>query len=463
MFSYILDNRWRVFSLFILLFSFLCYWVLEIHHQDPQEAMPEAPARAPSGQAEQVAAIMLSWHSLELIALKKVQSLWAGYGHICQVTARAKSASAARRMREMYGDIGTASEDGTETYALILKLISPPPGAEDEGHLRKILSYEVEQNFYGSVAPRLGRDLPLARCIAATQGKLGSDTPEGLMATMMTDLRSKYPVAGEKRTVLNETQVHAALNWLSEFHRRSWAVRPPFPLQELLLPPLEEAERRRRGEAPGRLVWLNGGYTYLATRRKEYASLAADSASEWSSVLCEPLSQSGRSIAEMVAEFLTPRGRGYETLIHGDVKSENLFTTHSGSEVAFYDFQYVGLGLGVCDLAKLFTCSVPLHMLAEDDGPAELLMGNGERKLLERYHSNLLAGTDKTYDWDTFVRHWETALVDWLRFQASWGFWGNTEWLEARVRSILKDDNWRTWLYEQQSLIDQETGSLPRN
>jgi hypothetical protein len=33
--------------------------------------------------------------------------------------------------------------------------------------------------------------------------------------------------------------------------------------------------------------------------------------------------------------------------------------------------------------------------------------------------------------------------VDWLRFQASWGFWGNTDWLEARVRSILKDQEWR--------------------
>ncbi|KAI1422486.1 kinase-like domain-containing protein [Xylaria sp. FL1777] len=469
------DNRRRAFSLFVLSFSVLLWWVLEIR-QGSKETMLEAAVQPTThrGQAEEVAAIMLSWHSLELVALTKVQSLWAGYGHICRVTARATSAGAARRMREMYGNIGDAGEGGRETYALVLKLISPPPtpaagagaGAEaeeDEGHLRKILSYEVEQNFYGSIAPLLGRDLPMARCIAATQGKPGSDTPEGLTATMMTDLRSSYPVAGEKRAVLNGTQVHAALNWLAKFHGRSWAMRPPLPLQELLLPPLEEAERRRRGDESGQLVWLNGGYTYLATRRREYASLAADSASEWSSALCESLAPSGHSIAEMVANFLTPRGRDHETLIHGDVKSENLFTTHSGSEVAFYDFQYVGLGLGVCDLAKLFTCSVPLHMLTEDGDSAELLMGEGERRLLERYHSNLLVGTGKTYDWNTFVRHWETALVDWLRFQASWGFWGNTEWLEARVRSILKDQTWRSWLHEQQRLIDQEIGSLPRN
>ncbi|KAI1758247.1 kinase-like domain-containing protein [Xylaria castorea] len=451
-------DRWRIFSLFILLVSTLIWSVLKMRN-DSQGVPLKDPVQSvmgPMNSAEQVAAIMLSWHSLELVSLRKVQSLWAGYGHICQLTARATTAAAADQMRERYGDIGTPGEDGKEMYALILKLISPPPTpsrGEVEGHLRKILSYEAEQNFYGSIALRLGRDLPLARCIAATQGKPGSDTPEGLTATMMTDLRSKYPVAGEKRAALNETQVHAALDWLSQFHRKSWGILP-MPLQELLLPPLEEADRRKRGNEPGRSVWLNGGYTYLATRRKEYASLAADSDSEWSSMLCQPPSPRESSIAEKVADFLIPRGRDHETLIHGDVKSENLFTTHSGSEVAFYDFQYVGLGLGVCDLAKLFTCSVPLHMLTDDDGPARLQMGEGERKLLERYRSNLLAGTGKAYDWDTFVRHWETALVDWLRFQASWGFWGNTEWLEARVRSILEDQNWRAWLDEQQSPLN---------
>ena len=50
------------------------------------------------------------------------------------------------------------------------------------------------------------------------------------------------------------------------------------------------------------------------------------------------------------------------------------------------------------------------------------------------------------YEWALFVRHWEAALVDWLRFQMSWGAWGNTEWLEARVRSILSDDEFKKWL-----------------
>jgi aminoglycoside phosphotransferase (APT) family kinase protein len=137
----------------------------------------------------------------------------------------------------------------------------------------------------------------------------------------------------------------------------------------------------------------------------------------------------------------------YQTLIHGDVKSENLFTIQSGEEVAFYDFQYTGLGLGVCDLAKLFTCSVPLGMLVESEYVDDVLtMQEGEKKLLQRYQEKVKIVSGKEYEWDMLVQHWEIALVDWLRFQASWGFWGNTEWLEARVRSILGDEQWRSTL-----------------
>ncbi|KAI1141500.1 phosphotransferase enzyme family protein [Hypoxylon sp. FL0543] len=400
-------------------------------------------------EPERVAAIMLSWHSLEIVSCRKMQTLWAGYGYIYELTARATS------------DDTDNSKKRAELYPLILKFIAPPQArldSEDEGHLRKLMSYEVEQYFYSSIAPLLEDEIAVAHCVATTResrGKPGAEMLEGVTATIMTDLRPNFPIAGEKRSELNEKQVYASLDWLSSFHRTSRKLISG-NMQEFLLPPLEEAKRRRDGDGSGTKLWLNGGYTYLATRRKEYAALAEDDDSEWSEALCSPIELDGRSISEMVADFLTPCGRNYETLIHGDVKSENLFTTKSGDKVAFFDFQYVGLGLGVCDLAKLFTCSVPLSLLVDDEGniPNELSMNEGEKKLLEYYHSRVTTGFKdaqggvRAYGWDDFIRHWETALVDWLRFQASWGFWGNTEWLEARVRSILEDEEWRSWLRE---------------
>ncbi|KAF9889068.1 hypothetical protein FE257_008045 [Aspergillus nanangensis] len=451
---------------------------------------------APSPSPSQVARILLSWHSLELISCTTLQTLWAGYGHICALTVRATTASAAAHLRTLYGEESDCnsnshsnSESTSDTYPLILKLISPPspntpsdsdsdsdPAEHDEGHLRKLLSYTVEQYFYTTIVPHLDPNLGIAKCLASTRddthGNPGAEDLRGLTATIMVDLRVRYPVTpAGKRGVLNAAQVRGALDWMAGFHARAWEVQAWRPEglrgEGVVLPPLEEI-RRRDGEdsgtgtggGTGKGIWLNGGYTYLATRRKEYAGLAADGDSEWAQALCAPVSAaspglSSLSVAEMVAESLTPRGRAVESWIHGDVKSENLFTTRAGDEVAFFDFQYVGFGLGVCDLAKLFTCSVPLHMLVDADLheslPQELAMCDGERRLLEWYRGGLLKEEKKEgslYEWDTFKRHWETALVDWCRFQASWGFWGNTEWLEARVRSILGDQGWRDWLHQ---------------
>ncbi|KAJ5161653.1 hypothetical protein N7492_007045 [Penicillium capsulatum] len=413
----------------------------------------------PRSSPDRVASIMLSWHSLDLVACTTLQTLWAGYGQICAITARATTDQAASHLDQLCGlESGVAGS----TYPLVLKLISPPSksGTVDEGHLRKMLSYEVEQYFYSDVVPLFG-DVAVANCLASTRG-IQSEELEDLMATIMVDLRPKFPVAGGKRSALNQTQVYGALDWLASFHGHSRGAIAANSLAEYVLPPLEEYSRRKKTgkdmPASGSGLWLNGGYTYLATRQKEYATLVEDTDSEWSDALCGAFSQtSSLSVAEMAALFLTPCGRPFESYIHGDVKSENLFTTTDGAEVAFFDFQYIGLGLGVCDLAKLFTCSVPLHLLLDadvdaDELPEQLTMHDAEKQLLERYRARLLRPQTDVYEWDTFKRHWETALVDWCRFQASWGFWGNTEWLEARVRSILNDQAWRDWL-------DQDTSS----
>ncbi|KAL4875213.1 hypothetical protein BJY04DRAFT_224290 [Aspergillus karnatakaensis] len=401
---------------------------------------------------DRVASIMLSWHSLDLVSCTTLQRLWAGYGQICAVTAKATTDKAAAELDKLCGL--NSGKVGT-TYPLILKLISPPnTSAAGEGHLRKMFSYEVEQYFYTDLVPLLGDDIAVAKCLASTrdmEGKEGEEELQGLMAMIIVDLRTKYPVAGGKRSALSRTQVYAALDWLATFHGRSWGILND-ELEGYVLPPLKENEKRNAGgKRTTDTVWLNGGYTYLATRREEYASLVEDTDSEWSEAFCTPPKGCSLSIAEQAALMLTPYGSPLESLIHGDVKSENLFTTTNGDAVAFFDFQYVGRGLGVCDLAKLFTCSVPLNMLVDsgtsDPLPEKLAMCDGERKLLEYYRKQLLQESNSDfYSWSMFERHWNTALVDWCRFQASWGFWGNTEWLEARVRHILSDRVWREWL-----------------
>lgn len=394
---------------------------------------------------EQVAADLLATTNLRLVSCKTLQSLWAGYGTICRIQA--------------------APQDGKAPgSSFILKYITPPHSSSsepDEGHLRKILSYQIEQSFYTRLAPQMLPEIPVASCLASINSRPASDSSssaEVKTAMVLTDLREAFPVAGERRGALTDTQVRAALGWLARFHGFWWKRVGDLDRKKLICAPLEHL--RRHGDAVIEedgtpRVWLNGGYTYLATRQGEFAILKEEGeGSEWVEALCKLFGDQELTVAELVAQVLAPssesKGSGisrYETLIHGDVKSENLFTNEKGDKVAFYDFQYVGLGLGVCDLAKLFTCSVPAAMLGFKRSCGQVIpMLEGEEELLRSYLDELKRTSSLDYEWDVFLRHWETALVDWLRFQASWGFWGNTEWLEGRVRSILDDDGWRAWL-----------------
>lgn len=399
--------------------------------------------------AANIAKALLKQCGFELIDISELQTLWAGYGSIYAIKARR---------------VEKCPHDATEDLSrLVMKIIDPPDGREgeqDEGHIRKMLSYDVEQYFYEEVAPRLDRDeVAVAKCVASSyrlREALAEDlhARQNLIATILTDLRVDYPVAGEKRSVLSSGQVYATIDWLAKFHKSSKHV--VFETRDLFLPPLDELKRRQSRREHGRSVWLNGGYTYLATRQSEYNRLSNES-SEWAAAFCTPLSStsgSSSTIAELVARFLVPTGRPFETCIHGDVKSENLFSNEFGDKVAFFDFQYAGLGLGVCDLAKLFTCSIPLSMLQSQPSNRvshSLVMDDGEKTLLTWYwntfHQYNASQADYQYEWDVFVRHWETALVDWCRFQSSWGFWGNTNWLQARVRSILADEEWLAWIH----------------
>ncbi|KAK7182333.1 hypothetical protein DPSP01_002367 [Paraphaeosphaeria sporulosa] len=408
---------------------------------------PQLPTMPSAQSAHEVASSLLANQGLALKSIDVLQSLWAGYGEICRITATPNvSPNSSGATSRTGSTVASSASTPQEVQSYILKLITPPTTkAHNEGHTRKILSYQVEQYFYTNLAPQLPPHIPVARHIASIYEPRSDGGVS--MAMIISDLKQTYPVAGEKRDVLNQIQVHAALDWLSSFHGFWWPRIPSLDRSQLVRPPLQEVTTDGQ-DARHKSVWLNGGYTYLATRRTEYANLAADHGSEWWSLT--DWEKDEFSIAELVASVLEPKQEGwspiegYTTLIHGDVKSENLFTSKNGEEVVFYDFQYVGLGLGVCDLAKLFTCSVPLEMLVDDRPvPRELAMPDGEKELLKRYWVRLKKESGKEYDWNILVNHWEMALVDWLRFQASWGFWGNTEWLEARVRFILKNEKWK--------------------
>ena len=243
-----------------------------------------------------VAEELLTGLGYRLSSCDVIQRLWQGYGYICRIQAN--------------------DNNGAE-QSLILKYIKPPAAGkvDSEGHIRKIISYEVEQHFYSHLATSLPHDAAVAKCYA-------SINQDRRVALLLEDLRNDYPVAGEKKASLDEGQVYASIKWLGTFHGFWWSRSDQLRNEGLRLPPLQEVQQTPPQEKRSG-VWLNGGYTYLATRTSEYASLVEDQDSEWSSALCTPVPNSEHSTAQLVARALSPTSgilREYETLIHGDVK-----------------------------------------------------------------------------------------------------------------------------------------------
>lgn len=86
--------------------------------------------------------------------------------------------------------------------------------------------------------------------------------------------------------------------------------------------------------------------------------------------------------------------------------------------MAFFDFQYVGFGCGLSDVAKLFTCSVERDLLLFVDEEEEeeegengeegmaMGMGKGEERLLKHYQHILENVSGKKYSWEVLVMHW---------------------------------------------------------
>lgn len=183
----------------------------------------------------------------------------------------------------------------------------------------------------------------------------------------------------------------------------------------------------------GKGLWKQGGYHYLATRMSELHSIDARLDS-WGQLGLHADSDLPTAVDWCLNN---PSDRTHLSLIHGDVKAENMAFSRDGKQMAMYDFQYVGIGLGVQDLAKFLTTSIPSRHLNS---------ASAEEDLLKTYHAFLLNNLpeDAEYEWENLIQDWELALVSWVRFLAGWsgGFWGNVDWLTQRVEGLLRDKDW---------------------
>jgi Ser/Thr protein kinase RdoA (MazF antagonist) len=180
-------------------------------------------------------------------------------------------------------------------------------GAESRSHERKLKSYAVESNWYRAYAERCDH-----RC--RVPKLLGQVEAHQSWLFVFEDLdesgfreRVSYP---------SPARVRAVLSWLAAFHATFLGAK-----------------------AKG--LWSIGTYWHFETRPDEYAALKDPQ-----------LRHYARSIDTKL------NACRHKTLVHGDAKIENFcFSAEPdsrcelGDSVAAVDFQYVGAGCGMKDLA----------------------------------------------------------------------------------------------------------------
>lgn len=252
-----------------------------------------------------------------------------------------------------------------DTRRVVLKAVTPPM-AGGLSHQRKLRSYAVETHWYAHWAPRCG---PEARVPTA----LALDPTPGAWRLVLEDLQASGFSAPPQRAL------RAPLDWLAHFHATFLGCAPTG-------------------------LWPMGSYWHLQTRPQEWARMASG-----------PLQDAAQALDERL------NAARFQTLIHGDAKVPNF--CWGPRSVAAVDFQYVGGGCGVKDVAYLIQRS------ADPGNPAHL----------DRYFRVLrgaLSGRPKA-ELDALEAEWRglypVAWADYCRFVAGWAPQRRQDALDRRM------------------------------
>ena len=218
------------------------------------------------------------------------------------------------------------------------------------GHTRKIKSYQVENQWYKN----FGKEIPGARfphCIGSGEIQAGQ-------YLVLEDLKEQ---GFRPASSIGWKQVERCLQWLAQFHKH-YLRQPPKDL------------------------WPNGTYWHLETRPEELEAMED-----------LELKQAAAQIDEKL------NAAKFKTIIHGDAKLANFL--FSKDDCAAVDFQYVGGGIGMKDLAYFMS-----SIYEESE-----LQAN-EQKCLDTYFE-ALALPDVEKEWrDLYVFAW----ADFYRFLQGW-------------------------------------------
>jgi len=280
-------------------------------------------------------------------------------------------------IQELWSGYGELQRVFLDSGSIILKVINlsgdsthPRGWSTDIGHMRKKTSYEVETRWYQNFKHELlGAIFP---------AHIASGNAEGYQYLILEDLKSR---GFSPKISVEWKEVEACLSWLAHFHRFFLGKEP-------------------KG------LWPIGTYWHLGTRPDELNALQDLKLKE----------------AALKIDSKLNRAK-YKTFVHGDAKLANfLFNKESAAAV---DFQYIGGGVGVKDVAYFLS-----SVYAEDE------LQKQEAQSLNFYFS-ILNHPKAEEEWREL---YPFACCDFYRFLQGWspGHWKLNSYSEKMKEKVLK-------------------------
>lgn len=294
-----------------------------------------------------------------------------------------------------YGKIIRIGLVGSKHSSVVIKHVRMPRQGKhprgwntDLSHQRKVKSYEVEMAWYKQWSSYCDESCRIPNCIAL-------ETYEDEVLIVLEDLdEAGFSI---RKSSISMNEVEQCLAWLANFHATFMGKKP-----------LE--------------LWDIGSYWHLNTRPDELKVMDD-----------KPLQKAASSIDKILNES------SFQTFVHGDAKLANFCFSDDGNGVCAVDFQYVGGGCGMKDVAYFVgSC------LYEDD--CERLESN----LLEYYFKVLkqaLEKRKKDVDFRALESNWREmypiAWTDFHRFLKGWSpdHWKINSYSERLSREVIATIN----------------------
>lgn len=293
-----------------------------------------------------------------------------------------------------YGKIFRLKTD-TSTYPTVIAKYIHPSGVvqshprgwnTNRSNQRKIRSYQVEKNWFEHYASHCTEAARVPKCL----GILENEKKD--VWILMEDLDAVGFSARKEN--LSFAEMKPVIGWLASFHSCFIAYEP-------------------------HEIWPIGTYWHLDTRPDELESLNDLRLKQFASWIDDQLNKCP-----------------YQTFVHGDAKVANFCFNNSENTVAAVDFQYVGGGCGMKDLAYFVGSCL-------DENSCELL----EEEILDLYFSELekaLLSSESKFYRSEIEEHWrplyKVAWADFHRFLKGWspGHWKINSYSERVVREVLE-------------------------